>query len=168
MSRTMVEQLIGADREPFPFPFSIFPDGPFPPHRSADEWQQNWDRVCENATATKQVEALHAARDEYEAALQAQIRILKDTLFLAEFGHRSGENGSPRTEPWRTAAENLQRFHDELFGRWKTLDDLYRILIEKFSLPAAELKRLAAMYPPPQSWFDEDLDDIFADDKGES
>ena len=47
--------------------------------------------------------------------------------------------------------------------RWQTLDDLYQILIEKFTLPAAKLDEIAAKHPPPPSWF-EGTDDPFSAD----
>ena len=67
-----------------------------------------------------------------------------------------------REELARTLSELVQ-LRDEIFSNWHTADDLARILIEKFSLPAETLRELAAKTPPPQSWFEETTDPFSAD-----
>jgi hypothetical protein len=44
---------------------------------------------------------------------------------------------------------------DSLFPLWQVLDELEVILLEKMSIPNEDLKKLAAKYPPPSSWYDE-------------
>lgn len=39
--------------------------------------------------------------------------------------------------------------------------DYFNPELESITLPNADLLRLAERYPPPQEWYDEDLEDLF-------
>ena len=61
------------------------------------------------------------------------------------------------------AVAELRALYDTLFPRWQTAQDLHEILIKRFSLPAGNLRELAASHPPPASWLDETDDPFSAD-----
>lgn len=137
--------------------------GPFPPFfhferpcsRTARHLIDAWDHVCRQAIANGNAEELHAAREDYLAVLTGHLKML-DGYLLVQSRFR---DDYPDVEPAERAArarEELQRHYDSLFPRWQTLEDLEAILLERVSLPNDQLKELAAKYPPPQAWYDED------------
>jgi hypothetical protein len=138
----------------FPGPFAVRA------RQVTRELRDQWERTCREAANTRKVEELHAARGEYHDLLKGHIRLLEEYQSLTKLHqHIFGSNPAWAEELTRAVGE-LRKLYDELFPRWRTLKDLYAILIEKFSLSQADLERIAAKNPPPQSWFDE-TDDPF-------
>lgn len=127
--------------------------------------QKRWRDLVQGVVRTRRAEQLHAAREEYQQIVRGWISDLEQ--FLDFCGRVCDSKNLPRP-PLMADLErgllDLRRFHDELFGRWKTLDDLYEILVENFQLPTERLEAHAAANPIPQSWYDEDFDGLFADD----
>jgi hypothetical protein len=123
--------------------------------------RDGWRKLVQTTVEQRQVERLHAERDEYLAIVREGIERLEG---FADFCRRVNAPGpvppplGPRIE---AGLRELREFHDTLSGRWKTPDDLYAILVEEYRLPEGKLAAWAAANPPPQSWYDE-TDDPFA------
>jgi hypothetical protein len=149
----MVTPMLRALAGPFP-PFFPFEVPFFRYEHSVRHLTDAWERVCRQATDNGSAEELHAARDDYQAILLSQLKILDGySVLLSRF---NGEH--PHTEfaeQLTRSRDRLQKHYDSLFPRWQTLDDLEAILLERISLPNDSLKKLADKYPPPQSWYDE-------------
>lgn len=130
--------------------------GPFRPIISFDYAQDvsdAWVRACGLATENGNADDLHAARDDYQAALLAHLKILDGWLtLLNRFPH---EYPPGFAKDFAGIRDNLQKHYDSLFPRWQTLEDLEAILLERISLPNDRLQKLAAKNPPPQSWYSE-------------
>lgn len=109
----------------------------------------DWNRLCREAARTEQVEELHAAREEYREIYDSYLELAEGYFGLAE------KDSSPLASDVRQAANEIRQLADEIFSTWQTLDDLYRILIDKLSLPNEVLLQLAKIHKPPQSWYDE-------------
>ena len=113
-----------------------------------------WDDVCRQAIASGSAEELHAAREGYQTFLLAHLKILDGLQILAT--RFEGEHHHPEIDKLVSRTrEQLQKHYDSLFPQWQTLEDLEAILLERISLPNAQLKELAAQNPPPQKWYDE-------------
>jgi hypothetical protein len=138
--------------------------GPALPFRFEEPWplqERNiqrllsaWEHVCRQATQNGSAEELHATRDDYQAVLQGNLKILDGFLMLLSRFH--GEHPHTEfTERITRSRDRLQQHYDSLFPRWQTLDDLEAILLEQISLSNDRLKALAEKHKPPQSWYDE-------------
>src|SRR5947208_1685385 len=99
----------------------------------AMELRDLWERTCRAAAEARKVEELHAVRDEYHALLKGHIRLLDEYRTLTELHQRAFGPNPARTAELDEARAELHSLYDSLFPRWQTLDDLYQILIEKFS-----------------------------------
>lgn len=153
MATAMLEQLF---RPPALADFT----GPFA--AAAEGLRAEWDRTSRDAAENRRLDELHAARDEYRALLEGHLRLVEDYLALTELHQRAfGPNPACAGELNRVLG-TLRGLHDELFPRWRTAQDLHQILVEKFSLPAAKLRDLAAKSPPPPAWFEETADPFSA------
>jgi hypothetical protein len=129
------------------------PFQPIIPFEYAHEVTRAWNRACDAATRTGCADDLHAARDDYQTALLAHLKILDGWFTLLDrFPHEFPDGFAERMASNREA---LQRHYDALFPRWQTIDDLEALLLERASLPNARLKALAAAHAPPQAWYDE-------------
>jgi hypothetical protein len=127
---------------------------PFIPLEHARQVSDSWARVCRQAIQSGNAEQLHATRDDYRTFLLAHLKILDGWLVLL---NRFPQEYPPGfAQDFASIREQLQKHHDSLFPRWQTLEDLEAILLERVSLPNDQLKELAAKYPPPQAWYDED------------
>ena len=129
------------------------PFRPFIPFEYAQNVSDAWARACRQATEIGDADELHAARDDYQAAMLAHLRILDGWLTLLSRFPREYPPGF--AERMTSGREQLQKHYDSLFPRWQTLEDLEAILLERVSVPNDQLKALAAENPPPQSWYDE-------------
>lgn len=130
---------------------------------AADELKAHWDRACRAAAENRTVADLHAVRDEYEALLSRQLRLCREHLAAAEQHRRVFGPNPTGADDLAAAARELQALYDELFPRWQTLDDLYEIILAKYSLRAEQLEAFAAKNRPPASWYDETDDPFTAD-----
>jgi hypothetical protein len=158
MSAVMLRDLFRLpDLEDFPGPFAERA------RKVALELRELWDRACRDAAEHRKVPELHAARDEYLALLEGHLRLLEEYLAVAELHRQVFGPSAARVDALRGAVGELRGLHDELFPRWQTADDLYRLIVEKLTPPAEQLKTLAAKYPPPESWLDETVDPFSAD-----
>lgn len=129
------------------------PFQPIIPFEYAHEVTRAWERACDSATRTGSANDLHAARDDYQTALLAHLKILDGWLtLLGRFPHEYPDGFAERMASNRDA---LQRHYDALFPRWQTVDDLEALLLERASLSNEQLKALAAAHAPPQAWYDE-------------
>lgn len=158
MAATMLRELF------HPPAMHDFP-GPFA-HRArqvAEELREVWDKTCRDAATNRRVEDLHATRDGYQALLKGHLRLLEDYLSLTELHQQLFGSSQVWIKELSSAVSQLRKLHDELFPRWQTIDDLHQILIEKFSLPAEQLRQLAAKHSPPPSWYEETDDPFSAD-----
>jgi hypothetical protein len=158
MPATMLRELFRPRAmEDFPGPFA---------HRArevAEELRTDWERTARKAAELRELDMLHAARDEYRALLKGHLRLLEDYLDLTELHQQSFGPNRVWTDELKQAVGTLRQLYDDLFPRWQTRDDLAQILIEKFSLPAEKLRELAAKHPPPASWLEETADPFSAD-----
>ncbi len=129
------------------------PFRPIIPFEYVQDVTNAWARVCRRTTESGNAEELHEARDDYQTALLAHLKILSGWLaLLSRFPH---EYPTGFAAQMTASHDELQKHYDSLFPRWKTLEDLEAILLERISLSNDQLKTLAAKYPPPQSWYDE-------------
>lgn len=145
------------DLEDFPGPFAERA------RTVAGELRERWEGACRDAAEHRKIPELHAAREEYHALLEGHLRLLEEYLAVAELHRRLFGPHAARVEELRRAVAELRGLRDELFPRWQTVDDLYRLIIEKLTPPAEQLKALAAKYPPPESWLNETDDPFSAD-----
>lgn len=136
------------------WPFFPFEESRYLYERGGRRLLDAWDHVCGQATESGNAEELHAARDDYQSALLAHLKILDGLLILAM--RFEGEYRHPEIAKLVAhERDELQMHYNSLFPRWQTLEDLEAILLERISLPNDRLKALAAKNPPPQAWYDE-------------
>jgi hypothetical protein len=129
------------------------PFQPIIPFEYAREVTRAWERACDAATRSGSADDLHAARDDYQTALLAHLKILDGWLtLLARFPNEYPDGFADRMASNR---DELQRHYDVLFSRWQTIDDLEALLLERASLSNEQLKALAVTHAPPQAWYDE-------------
>lgn len=130
--------------------------GPFQsiiPFEYAHEVTHAWDRACTSATRSGSADDLHAARDDYQTALLAHLKILDGWLtLLSRFPH---EYPGGFAERMASNRDELQKHYDALFPRWQSVEDLEALLLERASISNEQLKALAAAHAPPQAWYDE-------------
>lgn len=158
MATAMLRQLFRPHAlDDFPGPFATAA------RRVSEELRAEWDRTSRDAAENRRLDELHAARDEYHALLKGHLRLLENYLSLTELHARAFGSDARWAEELSRAVGGLRSLHDELFPRWRTLQDLQQILIERFSLPAEALRELAAKSPPPAAWFEETADPFSAD-----
>jgi hypothetical protein len=160
MAKALAGRLLEWDM--FPFPEPLFFHSRHLPRLLKDRW----DYLCREAATTRRVKELHAARPDLLAVLDQIITLHKSYLGLLDLHEQfTGRDGYPRElrEDLTRAIEETIRLRDDIFSNWHTADDLARILIEKFSLPADKLREVAAKHPPPESWFEETADPFSAD-----
>lgn len=127
----------------------------------AVELRDRWEKTVRRAAEGRTVPDLHAARDDYRALLDGHRLLVEQYQAVAgEHGRVFGAN--PEWAADLAAAAELRGLYDELFPRWQTLDDLFQLLIEKLAIPPEKVAAYAAKHPPPQSFWDEEIDP-FAD-----
>ena len=131
-----------------PFSRSRQPEPWVQPESIGESLVRAWDRVSADTLRSGDAEHLHATRDEYRTGLLAALQLLDGYLIL------TARSGDP-ADRLRASRDALQLHHNSLFPRWQTLDDLEGILLERITPSNAELKELAAKYPPPASWWEE-------------
>lgn len=120
------------------------------PEQLAERRKQQFGDAAEG----RRLPELHAERDDYRRLYDRYVEAAEQHRELAEAA------GSPLAAEFGRVADEVRSQRDELFARWHTLDDLYRIVIELFTPSPERVAYLAAKYPPPQSWYDE-TDDPF-------
>jgi len=160
MPNSLAERLLDWDMFPFPEPWF------FHPPRFARLLGERWKDICQEAAASRRLNELHAAREDFLAVFNQLITFHKSYLGLLDLhGRLTDRDLSPRfaRKELSQAIEELVALRESIFSNWRTADDLASILVEKFSLPAEKLKELAAKHPPPQSWFEETTDPFSAD-----
>ncbi len=138
------------------------PFRPIIPFEYAQDISVAWERACREATRSARAEELHAARDDYQMALLAHLKILDGWLTL--LNRFPNEYPPGFAERMTSSRDELQKHYDSLFPRWQTLDDLEAMLLERISLPNDRLKALAAKNPPPAAWYDQP-DDAWGSDR---
>ena len=139
-----------------PFHFFHHPEPWFLFERGRHHVVHAWNRVCSETLRTGDTERLHSAREDYQAVLTGYLKVLDGYLMLA--GRLGGNFDFPMPdggERLGKSRDEIQKHYDSLFPRWQTLDDLEGILLERITPSNAELKELAAKYPPPASWWEE-------------
>lgn len=141
----------------FPGPFALRA------RETAEELRRDWERTARDAAADRRLDELHATRDDYRALLVGHIRLLEDYLDLTELHQRAFGPNAARLQELKQAVAELRELHDELFPRWQTRGDLAQLLVERLSLPAHQLRDLAATHPPPAAWAEETADPFSAD-----
>ena len=136
--------------------------------RTAEEparlWEV-WSRLCELAVVGG-LDVLAPRREQLASSLALKEDMVRRGLDLAGrlerlLGHPL--EGADKLPP---AAEQLRLFRTEILDRWQSTDDLAEMLIERISLPEDRLKALAAAYPPPPRWYEEDFDPFTPDPAG--
>jgi hypothetical protein len=140
--------------QPFP-PFFPFLEPWFFERPTLELLIDSWNRVSDDARKRGRAEELHAVRDDYQVALQSHLKVLEGYLALARLSPR-GMPYPEIEERLAHARDKLQAHYDSIFPRWKSLEDLEAILLERVSLPNDRLKALAQKHPPPRSWYDQD------------
>jgi len=139
-----------------PYPQLLRPEPWWLYEKMGREILRSWDRVAADILQYDNAEVLHESRDEYERILLAHLKIIEGYLTLLYSSREFNGNQQHIVEIERTRDE-LTSHYSKLFPRWQTLDDLEGILIERLPrLDHTKMKALAAKYPPPQSWYDED------------
>ncbi|MCE9560436.1 MAG: hypothetical protein K8U57_00120 [Planctomycetes bacterium] len=98
-------------------------------------------------------EELHATRDDYEIVLLGYLKILSGYLTL--MGRFSGEPQGDVVCHIAMCLDQLQKHYDTLFPRWRTLDDLRLMLLERIPHPAELLRAAITSSEPPRNWQDE-------------
>lgn len=149
----MVTPLLRELAGPFP-PFFRFEEPWYLHDRNVRRLTEAWDDVCRRAIEIGSADALHAARDDYQAVLLGHLKILDGYLMLLSRSESERPDVAFLGLVARTR-DGLQAHYDSLFPRWQTLDDLEAILLERASPSNDALKELAAKYPPPPAWYDE-------------
>lgn len=115
------------------------------------------DRLFREVAADRRVSELHAGREEYQ-------RLYDDYIGSAErFQALAEAAGSPLAADLGRVAHAIREQRDELFRRWRTLDDLYQYIGDSVAIPPEKWPALAAKFAPPQWWYDETADPFVAD-----
>ena len=106
------------------------------------------EKLFRDVIASKRVDELHASRDAFRRHFDDRIGIAERYQSIAE------NSGSLLAVEFAAAADELRSQRDELFAKWQTMDDLYRILIELVTPSRERMRELVEKYPAPQSWID--------------
>ena len=109
-----------------------------------------------DAAEARRLPELHAGRDDYRRLYDHYVGAAEHYAGVAEAA------GDPSAADFARVADEVRAQRDDLFGRWQTLDDLYRVVIDLFTPSPERSAYLAAKYPPPASFWDE-TDDPFSD-----
>jgi hypothetical protein len=135
-----------------PYPWLEFREPWFHIQHRNRQWLDAWNRMCQQAAQSGNAEELHAVRDDYEAVLRGQLKILDGWLLV--WGRLNGESHLfELPERLTDTRDSLQRHYDSLFPRWQALEDLEAIILETISPTHGYLKDLATIHSPPQSWY---------------
>ena len=117
---------------------------------------RKWEDLCKETLRTGDSESHHAIRDEYEALLDGQLKMLDGCLQVSRL--HADQESRELTARMSALRDQLATHYDSLFPKWQTLDDLEDILLAPLSLPNEVLLEMAKRFPPPQSWFEETID----------
>jgi hypothetical protein len=120
-----------------------------------DQLAERRRTMFRDAALRRQVPELHAGRDDYRRLYDGYIESAERSRDLAEAA------GSPLAAEFARVADEVRKQRDELFDRWQTLDDLYRIIVDALAIPPDRWPALAAGFRPPDWWYDE-AEDPFA------
>jgi len=142
-----------------------------PPRFTRDDWERlysdhlalpqqlaaNWRTLARTVADTKRVEQLHEERGEYQSIVRGGIDQLNSFAELCR--HLAANNSPPPAflAEVELALADVRGFHDNLFAKWQTLDDLYALVVQEIPVPTERLKAYAEAHPIPQSWHDEDF-----------
>lgn len=105
-------------------------------------------KLFRDVAASKRVDELHAGREAFRRLYDNHIGVAEGYHSLAEAA------GSPLAVGFHQIADDVRAQRDELFAKWQTKDDLYRLLIELIVPSRERMRELIEMYPAPQSWID--------------
>jgi hypothetical protein len=158
--KSLAAKLLDWEADPFPERGSLHPRA-FP-----SSIKERWDEICRDAAASRRLPELHEARADFLSVFDQLIKFHESHLELLDLQNQlTGRNGFPRQprEELQRALDELKRLRDDIFSNWQSVDDLTRILIDKFSLSADKLREVAAKHPPPESWLNETADPFSAD-----
>src|SRR5262245_32831125 len=127
--RSMPNSLAGRllDWDFFPFPEPWF----FHPPRFARLREERWSDICQEAAATRRLNELHAAREDFLAVFDQLITFHKSYLGLLDLHERLTDRDlSPRyaRKELSQATEELVKLRDSIFLNWRTADELASIL----------------------------------------
>jgi hypothetical protein len=152
--------------------------------------EQQWEAICRDAASSGHLKELHAARGDLLTVFDQLLAFHKNYLGLLDLQERCTGRDTHRRERRRfllpsggpereltlsvahprelredvmKALDELTQLRDAIFSHWHTMDDLAKILIETFSLPANKLRELAIDHAPPASWAEETDDPFSAD-----
>ena len=123
---------------------------------SVDTFESICEMLVQDVLKGKGAE-LHTERE----SLLSDFRRRVDLLQQACEGARRAEQATGMILPERTLlaeeAKTLREKVTRLESRWQTEDDLEVLAADLFPLPASKLETLKLEYPPPQSWYDQEV-----------
>jgi hypothetical protein len=123
----------------------------------ADRVIENWKKTAISVVDNDRIEFLHARREEYRQVIANWID--EHERFNELLKEAMGPDYDEVLTVMAAAQKGLKRlktFSENLFARWKTLEDLEWILAEATALPNKVLLELAKKYPPPEEWLQKD------------
>lgn len=120
--------------------------------------RDTWQKLVQNVVEHRRAEQLHTERAEYQTIVREWIDQLSGFVDFCRRVSLPAAVAPAVLERAERGLTELREFHDTLFARWQTLDDLYEIVVEQYRLPIERLSAWAAANPPPQSWYDETSD----------
>ncbi len=124
---------------------------------------QFWDQLCKKAYRDG-AEPLHAIRDKIELIWRLRADSIRDVKAIGERVFQLSGRAPTAWLHLDEAEKTVDRFSVIVLDRWQSLEDLEDVLLARISIPNERLKKLAAQYPPPQSWYDETID-VFAPER---
>lgn len=124
----------------------------------AAELRGRWERTIRAAAEARKLPELHATRDDYRMLLEGHLRLIEQYQALSALHGQVFGSNPEWADDLAAAAGGLRGLYDQLFPRWQTLDDLYRIVGDAVAIPPEKWPALAAKFRPPDWWYDEDVD----------
>jgi hypothetical protein len=100
---------------------------------------------------------VHALRDSLLASFEARLRHLEQAKRIADRASALIGRAVPESERLPGAVKELTALKDEIFSRWRALEDLEQMLVETYPLSAEQFDTLAKHLRPPQEWLHEEV-----------
>jgi hypothetical protein len=122
---------------------------------SAEKCSAAWP-VCVKAVAAGETGRIHALRDVLYTGLLHRLEALRHATRLAGMAAALEGREVSGADRLSAATADLERLRVRVFERWRTAEDLEDLVAADYPLSGAQLEALAAKYPPPPSWYQEE------------
>jgi hypothetical protein len=103
-----------------------------------------------------QADQVHALRGSLLRSFEARLRHLAQAIRMASLAASLTGREVPGSARLPAAIQELTALKVEVFGRWKTLEDLEQFLVETYPLSAEQFDALATKCRPPTAWYQQE------------